>query len=668
MFKTKKTLIALNNALFILLIASTSWAQSGEGAEKTLSPYFLVKSSAEGSSEQFPLKATKSDINIAGTIADVHVTQVYKNEGTQNIEAIYVFPGSTRAAVYAMQMTIGDRLIKAKIKEKEEAKAAYETAKKEGKSASLLEEHRPNVFKMNVANILPGDEIKVELSYTETVVPTEGVYEFTYPTVVGPRYSNQKADSPKVETWVANPYLTEKKEPNYTFDLKVGINAGMALKDLATPTHKTSIQYDGAQSANIALDKSESNGGNRDFVLRYRLAGESIESGLLLYKGETENFFLATVQPPKQVQSANILPREYIFVVDVSGSMYGFPLDTSKALLRDLIKSLRETDRFNVLLFSGGSSVLAPQPIAATQENVDLAVRLIESQRGGGGTEILPALKQTFAMTRDEAYSRSVVVITDGYVMVEPEVFDMIRKNLNDTNVFAFGIGSGVNRHLIEGMAHVGGGEPFIVLNPAEAPAKAKAFKRYIESPVLRGINVTYYDFDVYDVEPVSVADVLAERPIQIFGKWRGKPQGRIVVSGKAANGDYVNELNLSDAKVSAQNSALRYLWARERIRFLSDYSELSFGDEKRREVTNLGLTYNLLTPFTSFIAIDEVVRAKNSPLPVKQPLPLPQGVSNLAVGGVAPTVPEPETYLLMAVMTLVLGWQLQRRWKVPQR
>jgi Ca-activated chloride channel family protein len=176
----------------ILDHASYSFAQEAESADKTLSPYFLVKSD-DPTVDQMPLQSTSATVDIAGVIADVKVKQVYKNEGQKPLEAIYVFPGSTRAAVYGMKMTIGDRTIVAKIEKRETARQQYEQAKQEGKSASLLEQQRPNVFQMNVANIMPGDLIVVELSYTELLVPTEGVYEFVYPTVVGPRYSNLPA-------------------------------------------------------------------------------------------------------------------------------------------------------------------------------------------------------------------------------------------------------------------------------------------------------------------------------------------------------------------------------------------------------------------------------------------------------------------------------------------
>ncbi|HBZ55884.1 MAG TPA: trypsin, partial [Syntrophobacteraceae bacterium] len=186
---------------------------------------------------------------------------------------------------------------------------AYEQAKKEGKSASLLEQQRPNVFQMNVANILPGDEIKTELSYTELLTPTDGVYEFVYPTVVGPRYSNQKADEvPPSEKWVANPYLHEKQPPTYAFDISVRLAAGMPIQEMACPSHNVDVSYEDPSRALVKLASSDKTRGNKDFIVKYRLAGDRIESGLLLYQGEDENFFLLMAQPPKRVALSSIPP------------------------------------------------------------------------------------------------------------------------------------------------------------------------------------------------------------------------------------------------------------------------------------------------------------------------------------------------------------------------
>jgi len=620
--------------LIIMGVAVPGRAVAAETRDKTLSPYFFVQSE-DPDLDQLPLKSTSVAVEIAGVIADVTVTQVYENEGNKPLEAVYIFPGSTRAAVYGMRMTIGERTINAKIRTREAARKEYEQARQDGRSASLLEQHRPNVFQMNVANILPSDVIKVELKYTELLVPLDTVYEFVYPTVVGPRYVDQPAaETPMTEGWTANPYLHAGELPSYSFDISVRMAAGLPIRDITCTSHRTQTDYYGPATASVNLDPSERQSGNRDFVLRYRLAGARLETGLLLHEGENENFFLLMMQPPKRVSQEQIPPREYIFIVDVSGSMHGFPLNISKKLLKDLIGGLRPTDRFNVLLFAAGSQLLSELSLPATSANIRLAIDTIEKQRGGGGTRLLGALNRALALPEMEGFSRTVVIATDGYVAVEEEAFDLIRNNLGRANMFAFGIGSSVNRDLIEGMARVGMGEPFVITRPEEAPVTAKRFQKLIASPVLTNIEAEFDRFKVYDVEPPSIPDVLADRPVIIFGKWRGRPDGRIRVRGLSADGPFEQELDVSATRPSNTNAALRYLWARHRIALLADYNRLQPQDERVKEVTNLGLTYNLLTAYTSFVAVDSQRRLKDGKVvTVRQPLPLPEGVSDYAVG-----------------------------------
>jgi Ca-activated chloride channel family protein len=618
--------------------ARQPFAQGEETDDKTLSPYFFVKSD-DSSVDQMPLKSTSVTVNISGTIADVVVSQVYSNVGQKPIEAIYVFPASTRASVYGMKMTIGERTITAEVQKREEARQAYEQAKQEGKSASLLEQDRPNVFQMNVANILPGDEIKTELRYTETVVPTESVYEFVYPTVVGPRYSNQPAaTAPASEKWSQNPYLHQGESAPYSFDIKARVSGGVPIQEVSCPSHKATIAFQDKNVANIELDPNEHSGGNRDFILRYRLAGEQIESGLLLYEGKEENFFLLTAQPPKRVTPDSMPPREYIFIVDVSGSMSGFPLEISKALVRELLTGLKPTDMFNVMTFSGASDLFSERSVPASPENIRRAVDLIQQQQGAGGTELLPAMQRALTLPRTESFARTVVIATDGYVTVEPEVFDLIRKHIGDANVFAFGIGTSVNRYIIEGMARVGAGEPFVISRAEEAPGMAEKFRKYVQSPVLTQIKLSFGNFEAYDVEPSGVPDIFAERPAVVFGKWKGKPQGTITLSGLSGRQKWEKRIDVAGTRPLEGNSALRYLWARSRVTQLSDYNKLEASDERVGEITRLGIKYNLLTAYTSFVAIDAQPRRQGADaVTVKQPLPLPQGVSDNALPGNAP-------------------------------
>ena len=600
--------------------------KNNENNELNQSPYFLV-TNPNNEFDVFPLLRTSVDVEIAGVIADVTVTQVYKNNGKKNIEAVYIFPSSTRSAVYAMTMKIGDRLLQAEIQEKEKAREMYEDAKKEGRSASLLEQEKPNVFKMNVANILPGDVIEVEMKYTELLIPEDKTYEFVYPTVVGPRF----VDSNETTSFADQPYTDEGVLPSYDFDINLNLKTGIPIWGAASTSHDVNIEFIDKNEAEIKLKPGNEKTGNKDFILNYKLVGDNIETGILLQEGKDENFFLMMVQPPKRVEPKKIPPREYVFVIDVSGSMHGFPLTIAKKTFIKIMRDIRPEDKFNIVYFSGGSEIYSPMSLNANPQEMRKAIEFINKKEGMGGTRILDALKTSLGMNKDDGYSRTFVVITDGYVQVEKEAFDLIKENLGEANLFAFGIGKSLNRHLIEGMARAGQGEPFFVTDIDDPENEVEKFTNYVLSPVLTDIKVEFEAFNAYDIEPKNIPDLLADRPILVWGKYRGKVEGSVKIKGNS-DIEYETNLRIKDFGKEINSEALKYLWARNKIRELDDLASISNYNVKK-EVTELGLKYNLLSNYTSFIAQDYKVRSDGTMEKINQPLPLPEGVSGRAIG-----------------------------------
>lgn len=667
--------------LFCCLAASVTRvpAQDDEpGRAVCESPYFQVLSATESGVDALPLKDTQVDVTIAGMIADVTVTQTYTNDGTVPLEARYIFPGSTRAAVHGLTMVIGERVVRAKIQARIEARRTYEAAKSAGKTATLLEQHRPNVFEMNLANILPGDVIRVELRYTELLVPEEGEYSLVYPTVVGPRYVGDRralsddsagamttaGSGRPAEPWTATAHLAPGETPRATFGFNLRLAAGVPITQLGCTTHAVKITSAQPDRADLVLDPAAdpASHANRDVIVRYRLTGDAVHAGLLTSRDAAtgEGFFLAMIQPPTRVEPAAIPPRDYVFIVDVSGSMHGFPLQTTKQLMTDLIAALRPTDTFNVVLFAGSAAVLSETSLPATPENLARAIVLLERQQAGGGTNLLPALQTGLTLPRPPGpLARSFVVVTDGFVAVEAEAFDLVRRHLDQASVFAFGIGTSVNRHLIEGLARAGQGEPFIVTSAGEAAASAARFRTYIESPVLTQVCVAFEGMTAMDITPAPVPDVFAQRPVVVFGKWRGEPKGRMRLVGSGGGEAYETTVDFADATPLDGSRVLELLWARAQIRALED-NELEGRDPERvAAITALGLRHGLLTQHTSFVTVDEVVRNPSAaPLPVKQPVPLPEGVPPAAVGGQGvATTPEPASLGVLAITILALAW-----------
>ncbi|MGC4015543.1 MAG: VIT domain-containing protein [Luteolibacter sp.] len=643
--------------------------------QTTAAPYFqTVSANGEKAGDPLPLKSSTASVRIDAAIAHVSLEQIYANTGDKPMEAIYVFPASTRAAVHGMTLTTGGRTVAARIKEKVAAKTEYEQAKSQKKTAALLEEHRPNVFQMSVANILPGEDIRVTVEWTESIPSIDGTYEFVFPTVVGPRYGHGSGDA--VENWSANPHLHEGKASNAGFQLAVNLSTALPLAEVKCTSHPIDVDFQSKTTAAVKLvTKAGEESANRDFILRWKLGQDRVDAGLLLHKGEKENHFLLQVEPPKRVTPDLIPPRDYVFVLDISGSMQGFPLQTAKDLLSQLTSVLRAEDTFNIVTFSGGSEVLSENPVANTPAMVEQARAFLTKQQSGGGTELGQALDRAFKLPGGEGRSRSIVVMTDGFVGFEREVFTTIRSRLGQANLFSFGIGSSVNRELVEGMAHAGQGEPFVVTQPSEVKDTVTRFRDLIASPVLAKIRIEADGVELSGIEPSPYPDLFANRPLVISGRWNGEPKGRIVVRGIAGNGEpFEKSVDLAEAAAKGtDHPALPVLWARERVRHLTDELPVStrttqpVNSEAIREITHLGLTYQLLTPYTSFLAVDETPRSfEGLAQTVKQPLPLPAGVSNAAVGGAKPivtngSVPEPGSIGLISLLVMLLAMQRRR-------
>jgi Ca-activated chloride channel family protein len=617
---------------FVLFYTAISFGQkiSEKTLHKTESPYLQINQK----DVLIPLQKSKTTVNITGTIAYVRLTQVYQNKGTTPIEAKYVFPMALEAAVHDMKMTIGDRVINAKIFEKKQAEKVYQDAVASGKRAAKLDQMRPNIFQMNVGNIMPGDQITIDVYYTEILTPTNGEYQFVAPGVVGPRYTGENASG---ETAFHQPYTKKGIAETFDFDLQVTLNAGMTIQHIKSQSHKINITYPQQHTAAIFLSKSNENPANRDFILNYSLRGNAIRSGLLLYEHNDEKFFAYMMEPPAKVTSKQITAREYLFIVDVSGSMNGYPLEVSKDLMRNLLCGLNLQDTFNVQLFASSATVFSTLPVIASEKNIVQAIAFLSKGQGGGGTRLLNALETAYKLPRANTGSaRSIVVITDGYVSVEKEVFQMIANKLDKANVFTFGIGSSVNRYLIEGMAKVANTQSFIATTKEAASEMAQKFKEYIASPLLTQVKFSTKNFEVYDVEPKTIPDVFAARPVLIFGKYRGEAEGSISITGYQGKKKIKQTFNVSEGTLSNNNKALRYLWARKRIAQLDDYNTC-FGEDVKAAVTQLGLAYNVATKYTSFVAVDtQIVNKEESRKTVKQPVPMPQNVNNTAVGAAA--------------------------------
>jgi Ca-activated chloride channel family protein len=594
-----------------------------------------------------PLKHTEVKAEISGFISRVVVTQHFENPFKEKIEAVYVFPLPQNAAVDDMTMIVGERTVRGKILPREEARAVYEAAKSSGKVASLLDQERPNIFTQSVANILPGEQIKITISYVEKLSYVNGAYEFVFPMVVGPRYipgaqtlnhgRSGGGYSPDTDQVPDASRITPKPPPpgvrsGHDISLDVTLDAGLIIDDLTSKTHDVDIQRPDIRSARLHL-KENSTIPNKDFILRYDVAGQAIQDAVLSHRSEKGGFFTMILQPPDRVAPRDVTPKELVFVLDTSGSMNGFPIEKAKETMKLALDSLYPSDTFNLITFAGDTEILFPQPVPATSANLRKAQAFLLSRSGAGGTEMMTAIKAALKPSDDQSHVRIVCFMTDGYVGNDMEIISEVQKHQN-ARVFAFGIGSSVNRFLLDQIANAGRGEvEYVGLND-DGSAAAQRFHERVRNPLLTDISIDWNGLPVADVYPQRIPDLFSAKPVVVTGRYTSPGRATIRLKGKMAGEDFVREIPVELPETMASHDVLASLWARARVDNLmeQDYRGAQSGNMRadlKNTITQLGIEYRLMTQFTSFVAVEErIVTDGGQPRRIDVPVEVPEGVN----------------------------------------
>ena len=596
-----------------------------------------------------PLKHTEVKAQISGFLSRVTVTQQFENPFTEKIEAVYTFPLPQNAAVDDMTMLVGDKTVRGKILKREEAQAVYEAAKAGGQRASLLDQERPNIFTQSVANILPGEQIKITISYVETLKYEDGSYEFVFPMVVGPRYVPGNATgaqstglSPDTDKVPDASRITPAPPPagmraGHDISVEVSLDAGVPIDVLNSKTHQVIVERPSDRRARVTLQEFATIP-NKDFVLRYDVAGKKINDALLTHYTGASGFFTLIVQPPERVTAQDVTPKELVFVLDTSGSMSGFPIEKAKETMKMALDSLYPHDTFNLITFAGDTHILFPEPVSATKANLAKAQAFLESRQGGGGTEMMKAIKASLDPSDAQGHVRIVCFMTDGYVGNDMQIIDEVQKHPN-ARVFAFGIGGSVNRFLLDNMAKHGRGEvEYVALND-DGSAAARRFHERVRNPLLTDISIDWNGMPVSDVYPKVIPDLFGAKPVILTGKYGGNGRGVIRLKGKMSGRDFVREIPV-DFSNTEKRDVLATLWARTRVDELmaQDFNGAQQGTMKedlKQAITQLGLDYRLMTQFTSFVAVEEmVVTDGGQPRRIDVPVEVPDGVNRNAVFG----------------------------------
>ncbi len=602
------------------------------GSAGAATPGTLVRLDRAGEDAVCPLKHTDVKADISGVMARVVVTQTFYNPSSSTIEAMYVFPLPHRAAVNAMNIKVGDRTIKGSVKTREEARKLYEQARNSGRIAGLLDQERPNIFAQSIANITPGSTVKVEIQYMEQLPYESGKYEFLFPMVVGPRYMPQGA------TGNINPPVAAKgARAGHDISVSVKLNAGAAIQMMDSNTHEIEVAKKSGSFASLRL-RTKNEIPNKDFRLTWSTARQNIGDSLLTHKiGET-GYFNLVLEPPARIMASEIIPRELVFVLDTSGSMNGFPIEKAKESMRYALDTLNPRDTFNLITFAGDTRILFQRPVAASAENIAQAKRFIDGHYGSGGTEMMKAIRASLDGAPSDGPMRVVCFMTDGYVGNEAEILAEIDRHPN-ARIFSFGIGSAVNHYLLDKMAEHGRGEVDYVNLSDDGSLAAKRFSQRVHDPLLTDIRLEWNGLPVKDVEPTRVLDLFSAKPIVLAGRYTRGASGKLKITGKMAGKGFerVVDVNLPDGQ--PENSSIATLWARRRI----DALESANAANNRDAITKLGLDFQLMTAFTSFVAVeDRVVNEGGHSRTVQVPVELPEGTRHEGFGmggGVQPGV-----------------------------
>ena len=603
-----------------------------------------------------PLKHTDVKAEISGFLARVVVTQEFENPFKEKIEAVYTFPLPQNAAVDDMTMLVGDRTVRGKILRREEAQAVYEAAKSSGQTASLLNQERPNIFTQSVANILPGEQIKISISYVETLKYEDGSYEFVFPMVVGPRYipghatgaqPNASGDgfAPNTDQVPDASRITPQPVPEgmrvgHDVSIDLTLDAGVPIDGLSSKTQEVDVERSDDHRAHVRL-KDQATIPNKDFVFRYDVAGKKLSDALLTHSSANGGFFTLILQPPERVTAEDVTPKELVFVLDTSGSMSGFPIEKAKETMKLALDNLYPYDTFNLITFSGDEHILFPEPVSATRENLAKAQAFLESRQGGGGTEMMKAIKASMDPSDAQNHVRIVCFMTDGYVGNDMEIIGEVQKHPN-ARVFAFGIGNSVNRFLLDNMAKYGRGEvEYVGLND-DGSAAARRFHERVRNPLLTDITIDWNGMPVADVYPQTIPDLFSAKPVILTGRYTANGRSAIRLKGKMSGRDFVREIPVDFSSSQSQHEVLATLWARTRVDDLMsrDFKGAQQGnmqDDVKQAIINLGLDYRLMTQFTSFVAVEEmIVTDGGKPRRIDVPVEVPEGVNRQAVYGQA--------------------------------
>ncbi len=573
----------------------------------------LLKSSEAGKYLEAPRVATDYTVTISGPTARTIVTQQFNNPSDGWVEGVYVFPLPDNSAVDTLKIVSGTRVIVGDIKEKQEAKVIYETAKNNGEAASLLEQERPNMFTNSVANIGPHEKVVVQIEYQQTIAQSSGTYNLRLPLVVAPRYNPQtivqtvdfgakglgttKTEAPTPP--VMNPALNAPTNP---VSITVHLDAGFALRDVKSAHHKIDMTSPNANTREISLSGIVL--ADKDFELTWNASGMAPQAGLFTETINGHDYLLGFVTPPLVASTTNH-PREITFVIDNSGSMDGASMPQAKDSLLYGLAQMKPTDRFNVIRFDDTMDNLFGAPVQATEGKIAEAKAFVSNLQASGGTEMIPPMKAALidANPTDKNYLRQIVFITDGSIGNEQELFDTIAKGRGRTRVFMVGIGSAPNTYLMTRAAELGRGTFTQIGEGTQVVERMTELFGKIGNPVVTDLKAQLFG-STAQITPNDLPDLYQGEPVMLMAD-SNSLSGVLKITGKIGDTPWEVKLPVASA---AKGTGISKLWARRKIAEIEVASTLGSMDQATADkaVLSVALEHHLVSSQTSLVAVDK--------------------------------------------------------------
>ena len=557
-----------------------------------------------------PLEHTAISVEVAGPLAETVVAQRFRNAHSAPIDALYIFPLPLEAAVSALELHIGTRVIRGEVQARAEAQATYEQAAARGASAALVAQERPNLFSIELANLQPGEVVEARLRFFSQVPFDDGWFTLAIPTVVLPRYLPAGAPATPKDGVVP---LLPAGTAGHTLSLQINLNLGQ-LAEMTCAGLDMAIHEERGQT--VATLRDPAAVPDRDVVLRYRPAGTGYATAAFAYREAGQPGAALLMLTPRAIPELDeVLPRELLFVFDRSGSMGGESIAQARNALRACLRALNPGDSFNIFPFDNHVERLAATPLAFAQQSVDAADTFIAGIEARGGTEIVSALSAALDQPRDPRRLRVIVFLTDGAVGNEEAVLQALAGKLNEARVFAFGVGSAVNRFLLDRLAAVGRGSAEYIMPGEPIEPAVQRFQRRAALPLVRDLAVAWGGASVTDVLPEPLPDLYAGQPLVLLARYTGSQDQEVTVtiSGRTARGSFSERLAVTLPVATPDRygvwAALPKLWARTRITMLEDAARFERGRANtahNEEAKALALAYGLLSAHTSFVAVEE--------------------------------------------------------------